>query len=212
MRTVKLIFSIVFGFALVFILISGLAHARNTFADVSSTTATLTVCSDGCDYLGIQEAINAANAGDTISLLSEIYTETITISKSITLLGNGAQNSILQAASSKLNAASRVITITSGVSVSVQGLTIRNGSVENENGGGIYSTGVLTLSESIISQNEVLFGSGGGIYSLGGLYIYDTVIENNIASMGSGGGVYNRSNHAIFDHVTFDKKRSSAFG
>ena len=213
MRIVKLLCSILFGFAMVFLWISGLALAGNTSPDpYSSTDAAITVCNAGCDYSSIQEAINAASSGDTISLASETYTETITINKSIMLLGNGARYTILQAAGDKWEVATRVITITSEVSVTIQGLTIRNGNSNGEDGGGIYNTGVLTLSESIIRDNIAFWGSGGGIYNLGRLHISDALIQYNDSSMGSGGGIYNSSDYSVFEDVTFDRNQASGTG
>ena len=45
----------------------------------------------------IQEAINAANEGDVIKVLPGTYTEQLTISKSLTIIGSGAKSTIIQA-------------------------------------------------------------------------------------------------------------------
>jgi parallel beta-helix repeat protein len=49
------------------------------------------------DFDTIQEAINAANEGDVIKVLPGTYTEQITISKSLTIIGSGAKSTIIQA-------------------------------------------------------------------------------------------------------------------
>jgi len=213
MRIIKLQLSMLFGFSMIYFFINGMAHAQDTSPDsLSSPTAGITVCMSDCDYSSIQEAINAANDGDTINLSSETYTETIIINKSITLLGKGSQDTILQAPEGQWKVTTRVISITSEVSVTIQGLTIRNGYASSENGGGIYNTGVLTLSESIVKNNTADFGSGGGIYSTGSLYIFDSLVQSNHASMGSGGGIYNISSHSLFNKVTLDKNYASCHG
>ena len=65
---------------------------------LQAPTDTHTVCASGCDFSSIQDAINAAVDGDTISLVSETYTEAITIDKNIILIGDGPENSTVQAA------------------------------------------------------------------------------------------------------------------
>ena len=49
------------------------------------------------DYPTIQSAIDAASPGDTIKVLPGIYIEPLTISKSLTLVGTGAQSTIIKA-------------------------------------------------------------------------------------------------------------------
>ena len=49
--------------------------------------STITVCPSGCNYSGIQEAINAASPGDTIEISSGEYYETLVVNKSLTLAG-----------------------------------------------------------------------------------------------------------------------------
>ena len=49
------------------------------------------------DFDTIQEAVDAANEGDVIKVLPGTYTEQITISKSLTIIGSGAKSTIIQA-------------------------------------------------------------------------------------------------------------------
>lgn len=49
------------------------------------------------DFPTIQAAINASNPGDIIKILPGIYTEQLTISKSLTIIGSGAKSTIIQA-------------------------------------------------------------------------------------------------------------------
>ena len=51
----------------------------------------ITVCDVGCDHVTIRDAIAQAQTGDTIDVASGIYTETLTISRSLTLQGAGKE-------------------------------------------------------------------------------------------------------------------------
>jgi CSLREA domain-containing protein/uncharacterized repeat protein (TIGR01451 family) len=88
------------------------------------------------------------------------------------------------------------VSISPGAHVHILQSTIRNNISDNgsifSSGGGIYNTGVLTLTNSTVSGNQAagLIGVGGGIYSGYGsvaTILYST-ITGNIAANGSGGG------------------------
>src|SRR5262249_43243476 len=72
-----------------------------------------------------------------------------------TLTGPGADRLTIDA-----HGASRVLQVNAGATVSLSGLTLANGS--SPSGGGIYNTGVLTLTNCTLSGNTAT-GEGGGI-------------------------------------------------
>ena len=94
-----------------------------------------------------------------------------------------------------------VVTIGSGVSVAITGVTITDGNALAENGGlgyggGIANDGSLTLSNSTVSDNVA--NAGGGIWNDNGAKVKlndSTVSDNNILLGGLGpelgGGIYN---------------------
>ena len=51
------------------------------------TSNPITVCSSGCNYSHIQDAINASVPGDLILVEGGIYPETLTIPKMVTIQG-----------------------------------------------------------------------------------------------------------------------------
>jgi parallel beta-helix repeat protein len=57
-----------------------------TFGPVQAST--ITVCTSGCDYTSITEAINAANPGDIVQVQSGTYYENVNVTKQITLMGD----------------------------------------------------------------------------------------------------------------------------
>jgi Ca2+-binding RTX toxin-like protein len=72
--------------------------------------------------------------------------------------------------------------------VSVRGSQLGNNRAEY--GAGILNDGTLTLSDSVISQNEAVGGDGGAIYNIDTADILDSTLTDNKA--GSGGGIANR--------------------
>ncbi len=90
----------------------------------------------------------------------------------------------------------------------ITGLTISGGvagsDISGTGGGGVYNSGILTLTGVEVTENKVVVSGsgnaeGGGIYNAGGgvLYLEESTVENNYADAiaGSagveGGGIYN---------------------
>ena len=79
------------------------------------------------DYPNIQSAIDAANHGDTIKVLPGTYTEQLTISKSLTLIGSGAKATIIKAPATLqpgVLGIPFIIEISDGAKVSMKGFAI----------------------------------------------------------------------------------------
>jgi hypothetical protein len=166
----------------------------------------LRVCTSGCSYSTIQQAINAANKGDTILLNVEgTFTENnIAVSKDLLIRGLGQAVTILQAHAERGQAKHRLFYITGGAKVVLEYLTIQHGVEKADptpwkgNGGGILVDGSHTsLTLNYVSLKhcdaELPGASGGAIALLGSettLSLNNSLLENNIANNGSGGGIY----------------------
>lgn len=168
-------------------------------------------------FNSIQPAVNAVLR--TVHVLTGTYTESLTINKNLTIIGeHGAPNTIVQAATSPNIATNRVVTITNGVGVTMQGFTIRYGKANN--GGGIFNEGTLTLTHSIVISN-VATHNGGGINNFGKNYnavlnLSHTLIAYNEAD-NFGGGIQNdgRSGGLAIIHMeqsTFSGNSASSGG
>ena len=96
----------------------------------------------------------------------------------------------------------RIFNITSGATVTISGLTIRNGFANgtafNDGGigygGGILNSGTLTVEGCVVSGNKAgvqpdTAGLGAGIYNSGSLTIINSTISGNDA-VTDGGGIY----------------------
>jgi hypothetical protein len=192
-------------------------------AATTDTDTTHTVCASGCDFSSIQAAINAVASGDTISLAGETFTEPFYVdNKNLTIQGAGAENTILQAANTPGTASDRVIAIYAAAEVTLTGVTVRYGVAPDPGsgsaslGGGIYNVGELTLTHSIVTDNEA--DNGGGIFNSEspdnpdskGLFVSDSTISNNHA--GFGGGIYNFGGSATIQNTNIKDNHASYGG
>jgi hypothetical protein len=161
---------------------------------------TVTVCATGCDFVTIQDAIDDSgiSAGDVINITDAVHTESdILVNKDVTIQGQGADSTIVQAHADVDEATGRVFFIATGSVVTIRKMTIRHGnpSSEPKSGGGIRNEGELMIEESVISHNRG--SSGGGILNDGRLKLINCSVNNNTAKGGSifdcgtGGGIKN---------------------
>ena len=154
------------------------------------------VCDGDCS---LREAIAAVNHGGTIELPTGIYTlnflSRLTIDRDLRLIGEGADNTIIQAGIASGVADFPVFEIKSGI-VDIIGVTIRYGAEAGSPGGGIFNNGTLTLTNSLISDNssgifnratltliksKVSANTGRGITNFGGgtLTLHSSTVSDN---------------------------------
>jgi len=129
--------------------------------------------------------IGNAGAGGTLQFTCDdsiTLSSTITIAASVTLDGHG------HAVTLNGNHAVEVLQVNSGVTATLNDLTIANGSAPD--GGGIANFGSLSVTNSNFSGNTA--GDGGGIGNGGTLIVSDSTFSNNASSSSNGGaGIYN---------------------
>ena len=151
-----------------------------------------TVKIDGTTYPSISEAIAAASDGDVIDITGT-HTESIDISKAITLRGTDPSTDIIQAAATQGAATSRVIVASGDKNITIENLTVQNGN-SADHGGGIFAdkvTGLLTLDNVIITNNTTA-KNGGGISTGGSNVNFNdcTISNNSTTANGTGGGIH----------------------
>ena len=156
----------------------------STFGDVSDVKTlkvkpkpkTWTVDDDGlADFHTMQEAINTASPGDTIYVYNGTYCEHVVVNKSISLIGENKENTIIDGSQN-----GTVVSITADY-VSISGLTIQNGyNVSHITYGikvGEWNNGChnVTVSGNIISNND----QGILLYYSNNDIVTDNMIFNN---------------------------------
>ncbi len=179
----------------------------------ASPTGTGTACTDTAPC-SLTTALNNAGTGSTIYLepgpATNPYSGTFTISKSVTIEPAPSTTGPYTLNGQKAGA---VVTVASGVTATIGGVTITGGNAPSA-GGGIYNSGTLTLTDSTISSNTApsgggIFnnsgtltvsdstvsgntaGAGGGIFNAGTLTVSNSTVSGNTASGGAGGGIFN---------------------
>ena len=171
--------------------------------------ATITVTSTANTGTGsLRAALASASNNDVINFsVSLPATITLTtgellVDKSVTILGPGANQLALNG--NYPNTTNRVFNIANGVTVTISGLTIRDGhsadggaGAAGQPGGGIYNAGVLTLNDCVVTNNPAgtggtgaVGGNGGGIYNHTSaiLTLDRCVISGNYSGTGGSGG------------------------
>ncbi|MBX7152481.1 hypothetical protein K1X84_12630, partial [bacterium] len=126
---------------------------------------------------------NAGLAGQTITLTSG----EILINKNLTIIGLGAANLTVSG-----NSSSRIFVVTGGVTVTIRKLMLRDGFATGfTHGGAIHNDfSTVNLDSCILFSNYAdLSDYGGGIYTSGDMTIMRSIIDSNVADYG--GGIYN---------------------
>jgi hypothetical protein len=151
-----------------------------------------------CTFRAAIDEANALGGGPhQIILPPNTYRLTLVnglvIGSSLTIIGSGASNTIIDG-NRIVRSTNGVLLIPFGITVSISGVTIRNGLNRdlNGDGGGIFNSGTLTLANSTVSGNNAGFkigNKGGGIYNDGTLTLTNSVVSGNNAT--SGGGIFN---------------------
>ncbi|MDY7077577.1 MAG: tandem-95 repeat protein [Chloroflexota bacterium] len=130
------------------------------------------------------------DAGDTIIIASGTFTENLVITKTLTLQGAGAGSTSVDG-----NAADIVISVNSGVTVTISDVTITDGLTNTVDvGAGIYNAGTLTVNNCTVINNTHTggggSGGGGGITNGGILTVTNsTIADNSNANVLYGSGV-----------------------
>lgn len=188
-------------FAAIIFLLPGFAFASSTFYINSSTGDDNS--GDGSSespYKTFYKGYISSSSGDTLNLTGTFTwtddgesgdnsTSGYTIDKNLTIVGQSPSQTIIQAASSDNSADRRVFTVSSGITVSIEDLSIRYGKVTSSSvsGGCINNSGTLTIADSEIYSCRAVDYFGGGIYNLGTITINSSSIYSNTVYYGGGG-------------------------
>ena len=163
-----------------------------------------------CTEQGILDAIDAGGGPHTFSCEGETTVTTsaeIVMDTDVTLDGGG-----------KLTVdgggTHRVFYVGSGVTAELRQMTVSRGNGEgsrpSRNGGGIMTEGVLTVTDSTISDNTAA-ELGGGIFASKGASatITNSTVSGNVSTFGGGGLVVDRGSVTLTNSVVSGNESSS---
>ena len=141
------------------------------------------------DYTTIQLAIEAAVAGDIVSVEPGTYHESIDfLGKEITVSGSTGlpEDTVLDGSSFS----GAVVSFTSGETINsiLSGFTVRNGSAF-QGAGVLIKNASPILIDCLIKDNQTS-GSGGGLFAESGVVTLENVTVSNNNSSDAGGGAY----------------------
>jgi parallel beta-helix repeat protein len=182
--------------------VEGETFVENNFLSEYVTVRSSEIVMVPGDFLTIQKAINEVDLGYTIQVASGIYRERLVIDKSIALIGENRDSTVIDG-----KGIASVITVNSEQgNVCVNGFTVQN---SGQDGIGI----VLECSNNNISEN-VLTNDGWGIVlsgSTGNIIVGNTISGSSRDGMylESSGGNFVRSNRLINNVWNLDVRGSN---
>jgi hypothetical protein len=150
--------------------------------------------------------VDSVGSGGTVVVAAGTYVENVSVNQDLTLQGAGIGHTIVD------GGASDSVFYIGDVTVSMTGVTIRNGNATW--GGGIYvgSASNLALSSSAVISNTATWGAGGIRNSGGTLTVSDSIVMDNVAGEGGGAGVYNGGGTATIRNSTVVSNVASGGG
>jgi hypothetical protein len=131
----------------------------------TSASAAMTVCSSGCAYTGIQAAINGSAPGATITIAKGSYFENVTVNKSVTLKGAGAETIVYPGSSNPVcspgslcgGSASNIFLVQAD-NVTIESMQLRG---DNPN----LNSGVVVGGEDIDARNGIITNHEAGTFN-----------------------------------------------
>src|SRR5262245_2881308 len=150
-------------------------------------------------FTSVQAAVNAASAGDTIRVGSGTFTESVSVNKQITLLGNqfgidartraGAAETIMDGAT---NSGRTPFYVTAN-SVTLDGFTVQGATNPNVFGFGILlgaGTSGAHVINNIVQDNIVGLGLANNAAGQAALIQHNLFLNNNANGPASGNAIY----------------------
>jgi hypothetical protein len=179
---------------------------------------------------------NTASGADTINFASGLGGQTITLASQLVLtdtatttVDGGAGGVVIDG-----NNGTRLFVVDAGAEAAFNRLTLTRGRVVNGDGGGVYNSGTLTVTNSALVNNAAqgadgsgASARGGGVYNVGTLTISGSNLTGNSATGGHGadqfsfapsgghalgGGVYNAGSLTIANNVLENNSASGGRG
>lgn len=154
----------------------------------------------------VQNGVDVAAANGTVNVAAGTFTEAteISISRAVIISGAGQTSTVLDGQGTH-----RVLNNTSAGTLTLENLTVQNGSTTGD-GGGFFSSGAVTLNNTTVSGNSA-GDRGGGFRSNGAVTLNNATVSGNSAA-DNGGGIYNRNGTITLNNATVSGNSSNRYG
>lgn len=195
----------------------------------------ITVAPSGGDFTSIQKALGSIEDSDILYIKEGVYTESNLATAfgitNLTILGDGPDKTIVQADTAPFIAKDRVFNLNSLAKAYIEGITIQNGNVvqNNASGGGIALQSAATEMVNCRILNNRAFSTTIGQTVAGGVFSRSIIMKNcevsgNICDNGGkkgqvyGGGIVTQDfrNGSKLENTTFannfSRNGGGAFG
>jgi parallel beta-helix repeat protein len=149
---------------------------------------------EGADYSNIQEAIDAAEVGDTIRVYDGTYYENIVMNKTVSLIGNGSTTTTIDGGGN-----GDVIQITANW-MNISGFNITNAGT----GAGDYGIWIISSNNSIFDNSFSFNRDGIHLNGYGGQCNFNRLINNCFFKNGKNSISGSIANHTIFQNNLCD--------
>ncbi|MBO7725389.1 MAG: hypothetical protein J6S40_02880 [Thermoguttaceae bacterium] len=186
--------------------------------EIPSTVVTtnLDIIDEADGLISLREAVFYAAEGETVTFDAGLTGKKIILCGTQLEIDKGITIDASSIGEITINAdgKSRVFYIGGGNEtnpVVLIGLTVSGGYVSgSNNGGGIYNSGVLTLTNCTVAGNTAAYG-GGGICNLGTLTLTNCTVSGNTVNS-FGGGIYNYSGKTYLYNTIIVQNTASSSG
>ena len=160
-------------------------------------------------YSSIQSAIENASNGDVIQVAPGTYYETLVINKSITLVGSGAEKTIISCKDLNKGFKSTNIVMVNADNCTIKGFTI---TFSSKNSSAFTHGVVLNSNNNTISNNLIsscLYGLYTTLHNISNNFISCNIIKNNTFGI----SLYGANNNIIFkNNISYNTKGLSIIG
>ena len=184
----------------------------DTTVDAVAKSACDDAVADDCSLRGAVSKANGTAAHDTIVVPAGTYTlsvaspcffaaavgdsvggqsvTAICLNSDLDIVGAGRDATFIQQIGTD-----RIFAISKAKTVNISAVTLSGGrggfGFQIGGGAGINNHGTLTLSDSLVTNNQLVNGSGGGLHNIGTLTVLRSAITGNSTNTGVGGGISN---------------------
>jgi len=206
--------------------------ALTGFGIPEARAASFTVCSSGCDYSVIQNAVDAAANGDVIKIAAGTYADVnnlgglaqvVYLVKSVTIQGGYTTafteppDPVANPTTLDAGGMGRVIYIEGDINPTIEGLRITGGDTRIigsvEWGGGVQIAGAAaTLSQNVIFNNTAVRGGGVVVYQSDNVIFEGNTISDNIASDEGGGIALYESDNIMLVGNKISNNQANGYG